>query len=220
MKTNTKLLLAGLATAFILASCAKEKDKLDKNLVRSEWKLKDFQTVSAETTATTFVDATPNVLEIERDSSYMIGNEMYYVSFESTKVDGLAEVWQRTTDKDEFEQTFNFKEGGVLEMKGKSRRISRLEEFSNAPSNNTNFNEIASTSEGTAAWSWGNTDEVKTQFIITQANSGSITFNVDELTKNDFIISFTNTNINTYYPNSNTTVKSSGRLKYKLHFSK
>ena len=220
MKTNSKLLFAGIAAAFVLGSCAKEKDKLDKNLVSSEWKVKDFQSVNSETITTTFVDATPNVLEVKKDSSYIIGNEKYYVNYESTKIDGLPEIWERSTDKDEFEQTFTFQEGGILLMKGKSRIISRLEEFSNAPSNNTNFNETASINEGTANWSWGNTDEVKTQFIISQGPQGNIIFNVEELTKTDFIISLTTTNSNTYNTNSNTTVNTKNRMKYKFHFAK
>lgn len=219
MKQNIKFLLTGLVAAFVLGSCAKEKDKLDKNLVKSEWKVKDFQTVNTETTYTTYVDATPNVVEIEKDSSYFIGNENYDVSFESIKIDGLPEVWERTTYKYEAEQTFNIKEGGLVEIKSKTRRLSRLEEFSNAPSNNTNYNESASTSATTASWSWGNTDEVKTQFIISQGFQSGITFDVIELTKNDFIISMVKTSTYTSYPDNNTTVKRTERMKYYIHFT-
>lgn len=219
MKQNIKFLLTGLVAAFVLGSCAKEKEKLDKNLVKSEWKVKDIQTVNIKTTNTTYVDATPNVVEIEKDSSYLIGNENYDVSFESTKIDGLPEIWERTTYKDEAEQTFNFKEGGLVEIKSKTRRLSRLEEFSNAPSNNTNYNESASTSETTASWSWGNTDEVKTQFIISQGFQAILTFDVIELTKNDFIISMVNSTTNTSYPDNNTTVKRTERMKYYIHLT-
>lgn len=220
MKTNSKFLLAGLAASFILGSCAKEKNSLDKNLVKSEWKLKNMEQISREYQETNYVDATPDELEIEKDSSSMAGNIQTRVSYNSTTITGMPTVWDRTTRTSEVSQTFTFAEGGTGTLKGSNRDISELNEYSALPSNNTNFTDPASLSESTIFWSWGNTDEVKTMFNLGTSLGGTMTFKVEELTKTDFILVFEANNSNTYQPNSNTTVKDISFSKFRIHLTK
>lgn len=216
MKTTN--LIVAAACAFIVAGCAKEKDGYDKNLTRSDWKIKSAEIVMKEIDKTDYLDSTPDETQIQMDSTHIAGSEFTTVNYQLNQEVGSPDFFTRTTVKHDFSGNWIFEEGGAGSYEMTEKRISTFTEISGLPGTTVTHSDLPSTNSSSFYWNWKNNDQQKANLEFPFYGNQPVNFTVVELDKEQLVLEYTYETVSTSQPNANTKETQTDRMRILITF--